>query len=56
VKGPLPAGVSVRVLDWPEMIDVGDATGAGADGGVQVTVTTAVLLFTDVLQPLTFTQ
>jgi hypothetical protein len=45
VKGPLPVGVSVIVLDWPEVIVDGAAAGTGADGAVQVTVTTAVLLF-----------
>ena len=45
VNGPLPVGVSVMVLDWPEVIDEGAAIGAGADGGVQVvTVTVAALL------------
>lgn len=45
VKGPEPVGVSVIVLDWPEVIVAGAATGTGADGGVQVvTVTVAALL------------
>jgi hypothetical protein len=45
VKGPEPAGVSVIVLDWPEVIVDGTATGTGAEGGVQaVTVTVAASL------------
>jgi hypothetical protein len=46
VNGPLPVGVSVIVLDWPEVIEDGLAAGTGAEGAVHVTVTTAVLLFT----------
>jgi hypothetical protein len=45
------------VLDCPAAIDAGAADGAGAEGAVQVTVTTAVLLFAVwLLQPVTRTQ
>lgn len=45
VKGPVPVGASEIMLDPPNAIEEGLGTGVGAEGGAQVTVTTAVLLF-----------
>ena len=47
----------MTVLDWPDVIVDGAATGAGADGGVQVvTVTVAALLFAGPPHAITRTQ
>ena len=44
MKGPLPVGEAVRVLDCPAEIEDGAAFGVETDGGAQVTVTIAVRL------------
>jgi hypothetical protein len=49
-------GDAVRTLDCPEEIEDGEASGAGTDGDAQFTVTMAVRLSVEVLQPLMRTQ